>query len=83
MMVPIEFPFDYSDFFDSEFVELLRRMSNGDLKTGQGASAVVGMEGNEHELTQWNASAVETTIEPAKLRSRLRVLAVLAGLNVG
>jgi hypothetical protein len=57
-------------------------MSNGDLKTGQGGSAVIGTEENEHELTQWNASAVETAVEPAKFRSRLRVLAVLAGLNV-
>ena len=57
-------------------------MSNSDLKTGQEASTIIRTEGNEHELTQWNASAVGTAIEPVKFRSRLRVLAVLAGLNV-
>ena len=55
--------------------------SSGDLKKSHEVSSVVGTRGNEHELTQWNASAIET-VEPAKFRSRLRIIAVLAGLNV-
>jgi hypothetical protein len=58
-------------------------MSNGDLKIIHAVPAVGGTEENDHELTEWNASAVEATVfEPAKLRSRLRIIAVLAGLNV-
>lgn len=55
-------------------------MSSSDIKTTRGVSGIVESEENEHELTQWNTSAVDT--EPEKFRSRLRIIAVLAGLNV-
>lgn len=42
----------------------------------------LGPEGTALELTQWNASAIDAEAEPEKYRSRLRIIAVLAGLNV-
>lgn len=57
-------------------------MSNGNLKTSHEPATAIRAEENELELTQWNASAIEAEAEPEKYRSRLRIIAVLAGLNV-
>jgi hypothetical protein len=58
-------------------------MSNGNLNTTNGTSARVGNEENKHELTLLNTSAIiEAEAEPQKFRSRLGIIAVLAGLNV-
>jgi hypothetical protein len=57
-------------------------MSNNDLKTTPKPSSSVGGGENEVELTQWNVNAVGAEAEPQKYRSRLRIIAVLAGLNV-
>jgi hypothetical protein len=65
------------------FTCLACEMSNGNLNTTNGTSARVGNEENKHELTLLNASAIiEAEVEPQKFRSRLGIIAVLAGLNV-
>jgi hypothetical protein len=63
-------------------LSFLFTMSNGDLKTTPGTPDIIGSEESGLELSQWNASAVEADVEPEKYRSRLRIVAVLAGLNV-
>jgi hypothetical protein len=58
-------------------------MSNGNLNTSNRSSARVRNEENKHELTQLSASVtIEAEAEPQKFRSRLRIIAVLTGLNV-
>jgi hypothetical protein len=58
-------------------------MSNGNLNTSNGSSVCVRNEENKHELTQLSVSVtIEAEAEPQKFRSRLRIIGVLAGLNV-
>ncbi|KAH7396024.1 major facilitator superfamily domain-containing protein [Cadophora sp. MPI-SDFR-AT-0126] len=58
-------------------------MSNGNLNTSNGSSVCVRNEENKHELTQLSGSVIiEAEAEPQKFRSRLRIIAVLAGLNL-
>jgi hypothetical protein len=57
-------------------------MSEKDTKNGEvgNGSITSPPAGNEYELGEWAASAVQE--EPTKIRSRCRLIAVLAGLNV-
>lgn len=59
-------------------------MSYDSVKKPEGAGPISNKthdEGeNEFELQEWAASAVHT--EPEKVRSKLRLIAVLLGLNV-
>jgi hypothetical protein len=58
-------------------------MSSGDLKESQATVTSVENEARiEFELGQWSASAAQAEPEPVKFRSRFRLIAVLAGLNV-
>jgi hypothetical protein len=61
-------------------------MSTGNTKSGQGPP-IAPTGRSEHELNEWTASAAETApivdmAEPPKTRSKLRLIAVLVGLNV-
>ena len=59
-------------------------MSNDGLELKPEGSIVIGLEdnGNAIKLTEFQASAVEEVTETPKLRSRLRLIAVLGGLYV-
>ncbi|KAG0650280.1 Efflux pump [Hyphodiscus hymeniophilus] len=60
-------------------------MSTTDLKTLPGRDPSAEMKDNGLELAQWEGSPVtpvDAEVEPEKYRSRLRLIAVLAGLNL-
>ncbi|KAH7333461.1 major facilitator superfamily domain-containing protein [Rhexocercosporidium sp. MPI-PUGE-AT-0058] len=58
-------------------------MSNGNLNTSSRSYVCVRNKEDKHELTQLSVSVtIEAEAEPQKFRSRLRIIGVLAGLNL-